>query len=282
VKGIPRFVPTENYADNFGLQWNTFRRTQLDSFSGTTITRDRFFAQTEWKPERMRGSLVLDVGCGAGRFAEIAISTGARVIAVDYSGAVDACALNHAGATNLDVIQADIYAMPFKRAVFDFVYCFGVLQHTPAVRKAFDALPPLVVPGGYLAVDVYPKFWGNVFQGKYLLRPVTKRISKQTLFRMVRRAVPVLLPISTALGRVPRIGRRLRQLLPVANYDGQLPLTKEQLREWAVLDTYDMLAPLYDSPQSGRPLHEWFTSAGLAEVRTFRLGIWVSRGRRPG
>mgnify|MGYP001212172931 CR=1 FL=1 len=29
--GIPRFVPRSNYADNFGMQWNHFRKTQLES-----------------------------------------------------------------------------------------------------------------------------------------------------------------------------------------------------------------------------------------------------------
>ena len=35
--GIPRFVPPSTYADGFGLQWKTFRRTQLDSHTETTI-----------------------------------------------------------------------------------------------------------------------------------------------------------------------------------------------------------------------------------------------------
>ena len=39
---IPRFVPEENYAENFGMQWNHFRQTQLDSYSGHTISADRF------------------------------------------------------------------------------------------------------------------------------------------------------------------------------------------------------------------------------------------------
>ena len=41
VNGIPRFVPAENYADAFGFQWKNFARTQLDSHSGTPITRIR-------------------------------------------------------------------------------------------------------------------------------------------------------------------------------------------------------------------------------------------------
>lgn len=132
---IPRFVPRTNYADNFGFQWNRFRQTQLDSFSGTTITADRFWAQSGWRPEDLKGKRVLDVGCGAGRFAEIALAAGAQLVALDFSTAVDACLENHQRQlSHLDVVQGNIYHLPFKAGQFDFVYCFGVLQHTPMLR----------------------------------------------------------------------------------------------------------------------------------------------------
>ena len=39
--GLARFVPAHNYAARFGRQWRRFRTTQLDSHTGTTISRDR-------------------------------------------------------------------------------------------------------------------------------------------------------------------------------------------------------------------------------------------------
>ncbi len=91
IGGIPRFVRQESYAESFGFQWNRFRQTQLDSHSGRDISRDRFLTATGWQPESLAGKTVLDAGCGAGRFAEIALSFGATVFAVDYSRAVEAC-----------------------------------------------------------------------------------------------------------------------------------------------------------------------------------------------
>ena len=64
---IPRFVPKSNYADNFGMQWNHFSRTQLDSYTNIPISSDRFWLSTNWNPDDMKGKWVLDVGCGAGR-----------------------------------------------------------------------------------------------------------------------------------------------------------------------------------------------------------------------
>lgn len=89
--GITRFVPHSNYADNFGMQWNHFRQTQLDSHSGLSISTDRFWLATGWSPADLKDRWVLDAGCGAGRSAELALNAGANLVALDYPSAVDAC-----------------------------------------------------------------------------------------------------------------------------------------------------------------------------------------------
>ena len=277
---MPRFVPAENYSSSFGFQWNKFRRTQLDSSTGQPIARDRFFAQSGWLPSEMDGRWALDVGCGAGRFAEVALGTGARVVAVDYSTAVDACQQNLGHHPRLDVLQADVYRLPLRDRNFDFVYCFGVLQHTPNVHDSFLALADQVRAGGRIAVDLYPRIALNAVWPKYWLRPWTKRLPAEQLFAFVSRMVDVLWPVSLALGRVPHVGRKLRHALPIANYEGLLPLTPAQLKEWAVLDTFDMLAPAHDHPQTVETLQEWFQEAQFREVEIFRRGLVVGRGRQ--
>jgi len=278
---VPRFVPAQNYSTSFGYQWNRFRRTQLDSTTGQPISQNRFFTQSRWSPSEMAGRLTLDVGCGAGRFAEVALGTGARVVAVDYSSAVDACRANLASNGRLDVIQADIYRLPFRSQSFDYVYCFGVLQHTPNVAASFAALTTQLAPGGWIAVDVYPRIPLNLLWPKYWLRPITKRISAERLFPLVTRMVDALWPFSLALGRVPAVGRWLRRALPVANYEGLLPLPPAQLKEWAVLDTFDMLAPAHDHPQTAATVRTWFDQQRLVEAEVGRSGLVVGRGRRP-
>ena len=278
---VPRFVSPENYSSSFGLQWNRFRRTQLDSATGHPITYRRFFGQSGWNPADMSGHSILDVGCGAGRFAEVALGTGAKVVALDYSTAVDACRQNLGSHPKLDVVQADIYHLPFRRHQFAYVYCFGVLQHTPDVRASFAALTAQVAPAGRIAVDVYPRRALNVLWPKYWLRPLTRRLPAQQLFTLVTRMVHGFWPVSLALGRVPRLGRKLRHALPIANYEGLLPLDTTQLKEWAVLDTFDMLAPAHDHPQAVETLKGWFEDAGLIDAEVFRDGLVVGRGRQP-
>ncbi len=278
---IPRFVSRSNYAENFGMQWNTFRKTQLDSHSGHLISSSRFWKATGWRPEEIAGQWLLDAGCGAGRFAEVALNSGAKVLALDYSSAVDACYASLKHHPNLYVVQGDIYALPFARETFAFIYSLGVLQHTPDVARAFASLPPMVAEGGGLCVDYYEKSLKSNLLPKYWLRPLTRRMAKPELFALLKRLVPAMLTMSQALGSIPLAGRLLKRLVPVANYHGILPLNEGQHREWALLDTFDWLSPRYDQPQTVATARLWFEQAGFQDIELLRAGHLVARGRKP-
>jgi SAM-dependent methyltransferase len=278
VRFVPRFAADHDAADSFSFQWNRFRRTQLDSHSGLPISRDRFAATTGWSDAALSGASVLDMGCGAGRFAEVALAAGSVVTAVDYSGAVDSCRDNLGPHPRLDVVQADVYRLPFEPHGFDFVYCLGVLSLTPDVAGAFRALVGQVREGGKIAVDVYPRLWLNALWPKYWLRRITRRMPRERLYRMVEWMVKWLLPVSLVLGRIPVVGRKLRYAIPVMNHEPDFPLTADQVREWALLDTYDMLAPTQDQPQSASTLETWFRDAGVRDVEILRKGFLIGRG----
>ena len=70
---IPRFVEEKNYASSFGLEWNKHSRTQLDKFNGTNNYRDRFYQETNWNKVDLKNQKMLEAGCGAGKFTQIAI-----------------------------------------------------------------------------------------------------------------------------------------------------------------------------------------------------------------
>lgn len=278
--GIPRFVPESNYADNFGMQWNHFAKTQLDSHSGIPISSERFWNATGWSADQLRDQWVLDIGCGSGRFAEVALRAGAKVIALDYSSAVDACQANLGQHPNLHVVQGDIFGLPLAQQSFPYVYCLGVIQHTPDVPKAFAALPPMLNGEGRLCVDFYWSRLRTMLNPKYLMRPITKRMDRGKLFAWLQANTPALLRISQTIGRIPLAGRFLKRVVPVVDYTGVYPLTEKQLEEWALLDTFDMLAPAYDNPQSIAGVKRFFSEAGLRDVEVFHWGHLVGRGRK--
>ena len=98
VGGVPRFVQHELNADqartrdSFGYEW-----TELYPAHGHTppewqAERDIFLEYTRTVPSDFKGKLVLDAGCGNGRYAKLANDWGARVVAVDISAAVEIAA----------------------------------------------------------------------------------------------------------------------------------------------------------------------------------------------
>src|SRR4029453_3476245 len=88
------------------------------------------------------------------------------------------------------------------------------------------------------------------WSAKTLWRPLTRRIPRERLRRVVEWYAPRWLPGDTRRARVPKVGRFRPAALPCWNYTGLLPLDHEELRTWAVLDTFDALSPRYDEPQT--------------------------------
>lgn len=278
VDGIVSFVPSSNYSNNFGKQWAIFRKTQLDSFSKLPISEHRFFNATNWQKSELRGKTILDVGCGAGRFAEIALKAGANLIALDYSNAVRSAYNNLNHYPNFSVIQGDIYALPFKNETFDYVYCLGVLQHTPNVEKAFNCLPIILKPGGKLCVDYYWKRFLTMMHSKYIFRPLTKKMSNEKLLNIIKLTLPNLLKLSNLFSKIPFLNKPLQRLLPIANYKGIHPFSPQQHFEWSLLDTFDMLSPIYDNPQTAYNAKKWFLNNNFKKIECLHAGHLVARG----
>jgi len=275
---IPRFVDKSNYADNFGKQWNKFRLTQLDGYSGTTISSDRFWKATGLSKQDCANKIFLDAGYGAGRFAEVVLRAGGTVIALDYSSSVEATRNNLKDYKNFHVVQADIYAIPLKENCFDIVYSLGVLQHTPNVELAFKSLPKFVKPSGMLCTDFYWKRFRTLLHSKYLVRPFTKRMNQEKLFSFLEKFSHHMLSMSIFLQKLPFLGLLLMRLIPVANYNGVYSLSRNQLNEWALLDTFDMLAPKFDNPQKAKDIHKWMLEENFKDISILHANLLVIRG----
>jgi SAM-dependent methyltransferase len=270
--GIPRFVRGSGYASSFGLQWNLFRLEQIDDASGTELSRRRFFTETEWTPASLAGTWVLDAGCGAGRFLAIAAQTGAEVVGLDLSDAVDAAAKTLGHLPNVHLVQGRVERPPFRAGSFDSVYCIGVIQHTSDPEASVRAIASLVRAGGRLAITAYERRRFTMLYSKYFARRLTRGLSDRALLRLVYVTMPILFPLTEVLFRIPVLGRLFRFVIPVANYV-DAPLSVRQRYRWALLDTYDMLAPRYDQPQREDEVRRWLGDAGIRARRLANTGL---------
>lgn len=134
---------------SFGFQWTRFFRMH-PAFEANFLN---YVAPLT--PERFRGRLVLDAGCGFGRHLYYAATYGAEVIGVDASSAVESSYRNTVHLQRAHVVQADLYRLPFKPGTFDLIYSIGVLHHLPEPESAFCNLLRYLKPDGAIAVWVY-------------------------------------------------------------------------------------------------------------------------------
>src|SRR5271155_1316131 len=272
VRGVVRFVDETNYADSFGYQWQRFQLTQMDH-EGRNLSELDFARKTGLKPQDVKGKLVLDVGGGTGRFAEVVTRWGARVVGVDLSAAAEVAAKNLSD-REFVAFQADVFSLPFPLESFDFIYSVGVLHHTPDCEKAVKVLPQYLKPGGVLAVWLYSGYnkWYR-FSDQY--RKITHRISPRVLHGFFRIAVPFLYWLDRGLRVIPIVGK------PVAGVVHHVfPVNFHPDPEIRVLDTLDWYSPRYQSKHTYEQVFRWFESCGLERISVGEVSVGV-RGRKP-
>ena len=288
VNGIPRFISSDNYASSFGLQWNTYKKIQLDSFTKTTISRDRLQRLLGGSFDTVNGKTVLEAGCGAGRFTEVLLANGAKVFAADISSAVDANFENCHTYPNYFVCQADITALPIKPESFEVVICIGVIQHTPDPEKTIAALCSYVRPGGLLIIDHYTQGYHET-PVRRILRAVLLRVPPRYSMSFTRGLTGLLWPVHKFLGSRKKNGlvRNTRNIFlflsPLVDYYDAYPqLSEEQMKLWAMLDTHDTLTDRYKHLRSEQEIHDQLESCGMENIRIIPGGNGIeARAQKP-
>jgi SAM-dependent methyltransferase len=242
VGGVPRLA-TDSYAASFGRQWNRYEVVRPEEDDAT------FQVKTGMAPSDLAGRLVLDAGCGGGRYARLVGSHGARVVGVDKSAAVEKAAALCAALPDVVIVQADLLDLPIAEGAFDLVYSIGVLHHTPDPRRAFAQIAHRVRPGGRLAVWLYRR---NTYLQEWLntgIRTLTTRLPAR-----------VLDPLCSGLGlfgSVPLLNRSLNKLINFSNHP-----------DWTlrVCDNFDWYAPHYQSHHTLDELKRWFAEEGFVDI----------------
>lgn len=288
IEHIPRFVPTENYASSFGLQWNEYRTTQLDSFTGLTISRDRLARLLGGTLDVLKGKKVLEAGCGAGRFTEILLESGARVCAVDLSTAVEANYKNCHKYPDYFVCQANILEFPFGPEQFDIVVCIGVIQHTPNPEQTMTALCKQVKPGGMLVIDHYTYGYPATLSRR-ILRSILIRMPKTLSLRFCKTLTTCLWPLHKLFWKyrkLPLVGEMRSLFLwlsPVVDYHDAYPqLGPRLLKVWGTLDTHDTLTDFYKHLRSVEEIRSHLQKCGMVNIETVYAGNGVeARARKP-
>src|SRR5215467_14121188 len=224
TNGVVRFVESQGYAENFGFEWSKYARTQLDN-EISQLSERQLVEYTGFSPDQLAGKWVLDVGCGMGRFAEVASRWGAKVVGIDLSLAADVAARNLSTRENVWICQASVLNWPFIPQSFDYIYSIGVLHHTPNCEQSFKCLPLLLKPGGSVAIWLYSAYtrW---YRMSDIYRRFTTKLSPRSLHALCV-AADSLYYVHRGLRYIPGLGRLLSGVLGYL-----VPINMNSSREW--------------------------------------------------
>ena len=286
--GVPRMITgqlpkdVERTVDGFGWEWQTFNDQIQDTYmTDKALLLDFIYPIRE---DFFKGKLVLDAGCGMGRFLKLGSELGSReIIGVDLSQSVEAAYRNTRALPNAHVVQADILKLPFVQT-FDYIFSVGVLHHMPDPQQGFSQLAKLLKERGRISVWVYGR--ENNGWVIYLLSPFRKYLTS-----LLPR--PVLYLISHSLGLVlyfclqlvykpvneSRLGRRIKRVLP---YNDYLYYTSRLSYASLVNVIFDHLAPQLAAYISKEEFESWFREEELVAVTiTARNNMsWRGQGTR--
>lgn len=276
VRGVPRFVGEEDYASSFGYEWNRWARVQFDSENAgrpmAGHTTRMWEAITKASDDRVKDKIIVEFGCGPGRFLDVIRRKGGMAVGLDLSLAVEAATRNFGDDPDVLIVQGDILNPPFREHGFDGGYSIGALHHTPDPPRGVSCLANTVKFGGWVACVVYPK------QGLYSYRSVVR-------FRWIVNRLKPLLGYYPALiyayfsayviSPLLRKGKRIQRMHGALRYlEENWMVSLDYLPDprWRVLDTFDAITPVIASTHTGEEVSGWMKAAGCIDIRTADWG----------
>ncbi len=278
IDGIPRFVLEAggdldgDTQESFGYEWQHFDAVLSDY----DVEIDNYFGIVPL--ETFRDSIVLDAGCGMGRWArQIADRPVRRLYAVDFSRAIDRAAGTLADRPNAHCIQADVCNLPFRSGAMDFTYCLGVLHHLQDPDAGMRSVArvtagPLLVYL-YYALDNRPRFHRMLLAAATAVRKITARLPKRVMLGLSWViGIGVYWPLARFAWLLERCGLgRLAHQMPLSHY-------RRYSVKFMAGDAFDRFATPIENRYSRAQIGAWLARYDRECVFSERTPFWVSLG----
>jgi SAM-dependent methyltransferase/uncharacterized protein YbaR (Trm112 family) len=290
-------VPAQDYGYNTQGHSDAYKKTQQRFGFEWTRYPDWFEAEekaifleeTQIEPHLFYNKLILDAGCGMGRFTRIAGKLGGEVIGIDLSESVVKAHQTTAHLPYTHIVQADILHPPFRDNTFDIIYSLGVLHHTPDTHNAFSSLTKKLRQGGIISIWVYGTAGNyNNFKTNPLKPNRAQYVNNTCLFRTywflvaLREIFSNMLRIITV--KCPH--RVLYVLCYILAFVGKIPLLKyltfSAHPDWRVrlLENFDWLSPPFQHHHTKEEVKSWFQDEKIAITHMLHHGFIPKVGLR--
>jgi SAM-dependent methyltransferase len=285
IKGIPRFVDAELYSKSFGYEWKKWSKVQYEAQNvgkpNAGLTDEMFNLSTGFTEEDLKGKIIVEFGCGGGRYMDVVLRKGGIAVGIDLSIAVEPAMENLSHYENVLIVQGDVLNSPFKDGVFDNGYSLGVLHHTPSPADGTKELFRTIKKGGDGICLVYESNgWYGSNSIKYFRRFIngTRFIFGNSLALIYSHvSARTLYYIMPVINKIPKVGYRIVRIVE----NNILVVNKHPDLKWRVLDTFDAITPHYASTHTEKEVESWFKSIGCENVHKTGWNKCGWKGRKP-
>jgi SAM-dependent methyltransferase len=277
--GIPRLRPPQPLESRAAKTRQAFGWEWLRYPGSLPEDKAIFLEETMLSPQELSGKLVLDAGCGMGRYSAVALSLGAEVVALDMSESLIRVAERARTESKLHPVEGDLLHPPFKKSVFDIAYSQGVLHHTSDTRAAFSAVAALVKPRGSLSVWLYGRAGRYAEFATNPIRPgrewiIRHRRAVWTIV-LVRHILSDVLRVFTTRLPVPIVHALCHPLTWLGAVPGLKWLTYSVHPNYQVrlIENFDWISPPYQWHHTKEELSRWYGEEGFSVEKLLPHGL---------
>ena len=265
--------------DSFGDEWEKF-----SSFSKDEIEKigNEYFDIIDHTILN-KDSVVLDLGCGSGRWSKYLANKVKYVEAVDPSKAVISSSILLNEDENVRVTQASVDNIPFNNNSFDFAMSLGVLHHIPDTRKALLNLVEKTKVGGYVLLYLYYNLDNRgVFYNFLFKLSVYPRLF---ISKMPKNIKKILCDIIAVVVYLPLIifAKIVKNVLSTKSFYQKLPLSYYIGKSFNVVrnDALDRFGTPLEQRFSKIEIENMMQSCGLSELKfSENAPYWHVVGKR--
>ena len=141
----------ENTVESFGEEWSAFHTFSEKEIINAGTNYFDIVPESLLTPD----TLVMDVGCGTGRWSYYLTDKVGYIECVDPSKAVLSAAELLKNKKNIRITNASVDNLPFADSSFDLVFSLGVLHHVPDTADAIIKCVQKVKSQGHILLYLY-------------------------------------------------------------------------------------------------------------------------------
>ena len=252
--------------EGFGEEWSRFDQTGI----GEVELReqfDRYFSVFPWQdlPANAAG---FDMGCGSGRWANLAALRVGKLVCVDASEAALNVARRNLAANhkNVEFAHASVAELPFADDSMDFAYSLGVLHHVPDTQQGIQSCVAKIKPGAPFLVYLYYAFDNRPawFRALWKISDVVRRSISVLPFGIKKIvtdliAVFVYFPFARTAGLIEKLGFKVESF----------PLSFYRLHNFYTMrtDALDRFGTRLEQRFTRREIEQMMQAAGLENIQ---------------